>query len=259
MKPNASFVAILVVGSSSLAGCTVPTEADDDVVGVTQQAETEDNGLDTNGFTNNGFTNNGFTNNGLISTGLISNNLYSTTAFQNISWDTVTQKFFKYVVGCALSPNQTVTVTLDGVDYTFSGSLGIAPAWGTAACNAACQQRVSACVMARVNYLGQTVLISLRNSSLLTTTPAEETAFPYVEGAYYGNIFTSPQVHFACKARGNSLISRSCGPDLTHAFTQIVGNCEDVCSYQDPDDGSFSGCLDSNNNVVNDVVTVYRQ
>jgi hypothetical protein len=74
----------------------------------------------------------------------------------------------KYLVSCALTDEQTITWTdpFDGVSYSWTGGYGICPAWNEKFPTTTCQERVSACLMARVNAFGIRVPLSLRGQPL---------------------------------------------------------------------------------------------
>lgn len=95
----------------------------------------------------------------------------------------------EYLVKCAL-PSGTSLVKKDqnGVTYTFAGSLGLAPAWNTGACDTNCQEIVSACMMAHINTAGIHVplWVVAQNS---TVGWALDPAYPNQEGSFFGNIF----------------------------------------------------------------------
>ena len=65
------------------------------------------------------------------------------------------RKTIEYLVRCALPAGHKITKTYSGVTYTFAGGIGLAPEWETGACGTACQEWVSACMMAHVNTTGQ--------------------------------------------------------------------------------------------------------
>jgi hypothetical protein len=152
---------------------------------------------------------------------------------------------FKYVVGCALPVSESLTLTVQGVSYTFNGELGLAPEWGEedGSCGDSCQQWVSACVIARTDFLGQAKLISLRGDNPgLQTTASERSAYSSGEAAYYGDIFDHHHLRlYACLYPGQAQIPRVCGPSIASCGVDVVGSCDQVCGKQRAD-GSFSNC-----------------
>jgi len=160
------------------------------------------------------------------------------------------------------SMDQSISLDVDGVSYTFPGGLGLAPDWSVpgGSCDGNCIAWVSGCMLSRVNYLGQHVAVSLRGAvSELAVTEAERSSFPNPEAAYYGDVFADPQRRFACTAPGSTLISRVCGPSLPDCIMDVLGSCADVCDPPDPSDGSYANCRDDQGRIVPGAVTVYRQ
>ncbi|HEY0254501.1 MAG TPA: hypothetical protein VGC41_23395 [Kofleriaceae bacterium] len=105
-----------------------------------------------------------------------------------------------YVLKCALSSGQTLTLTdSKKVSYAFPGEIGLAPAWTTRALTLSEQRWVSACVLARVNYYGVQVALSLRgNNPVLSAGLSEITTYSAPEAGFYGNLFATNQPENAC-------------------------------------------------------------
>jgi hypothetical protein len=121
--------------------------------------------------------------------------------------DPYARQVMKRVVECALGdgtngvPAQSVT-WLDyesGQTATWHGSLGLCPDWHTAPPDAGCLERVSACVLARLNEQGKAVSISIRGWQYAGHTlpvPAGEVAtHPKPDGAFFGNLFDPAQLN----------------------------------------------------------------
>lgn len=117
--------------------------------------------------------------------------------------DPYAQTLMRYVVGCALTPAQVVTYTDTDEDdatvsMTWKGELGLCPGWNTGPANADCQQRVSACLAARVNAFGEKIPITLRGKrdsyALLPVSSTEVGLYPWQEGAFWGNLFGAANV-----------------------------------------------------------------
>ncbi len=118
--------------------------------------------------------------------------------------------------------------------------------WGQArgSCDQRCQESVSACLLARVNYLGEHIQISLRGKSrALSTTKEERETYETPEATYYGNVFLAEQRRFACLPPGATSIPRVCGPSLDGCVVDVVGACDEVCEHTSPD-GSYWNCHD---------------
>ena len=162
------------------------------------------------------------------------------------------RELLKSVVQCALAEGTQVDVTVDGNDYAFQGAFGLAPQWGQphGSCGSSCQAWVSACVIARLDYLGQPTDISMRGPHRgLTTTAEEQAAYSDREATYWGNIFASPQILRACLSPGKSQIPRVCGPSIEGCGVDVIGSCDAVCAGV-RDDGSFVRCGGANGGIT---------
>ncbi|MFS8070177.1 MAG: hypothetical protein ACMG6S_27755, partial [Byssovorax sp.] len=179
-------------------------------------------------------TNNALTNNALTNNALTNNSLSDPNA----------REVLKYIVSCALPRGAEVNFTADGVAYTYPGEIGLAPTWGQAGgtCDGKCQAWVSSCVMSRVDYLGEKVLISIRGSNpALSSTTAERSAYSIREGAYFGNIFAATTQRYACIAPGRTALTRVCGPTSSGCAVEVLGDCADMCDAPKTD-GSYPKC-----------------
>jgi hypothetical protein len=239
----ASFAAVGCVGTADEDIASVQDDLTIDN-GLTTNGLTT-NGLTTNGLTTNGLTTNGLTTNGLTTNGLTTNGLTANVLVMSALSDPNARELLKYIVSCALATNESVTFTVDAETYTFPGEIGLAPGWGEPGGNcedAYCQGWVSACVLARVDYLGATVPISIRGASpFLQTTAAERATYTEREATYYGNIFSSPMLRYACLSPGQTSDTRVCGPSLAGCVMQITGQCDVECGHVRAD-GSFPKC-----------------
>jgi hypothetical protein len=180
---------------------------------------------------------------------ITSNAITSNAITSNALKDPNARLLFKYIVSCALPPTMHVDLTIDNVDYSFPGEIGLTPKWGIpgGVCTETCQRWVSACVLARVDYLGAKVDISLRGPHAnLATSLAERAAFTVREGVYYGNIFRDPaeQERYACVAPGRKGLPRVCGPTLDGCIVDATGWCNNTCGGTLPD-GAYLDCHDS--------------
>ena len=239
-----SILPLCVVLASSVyaLGC-IAAEGDGDTntesVTSDQQPTITVNAITSNAITSNAITSNAITSNAITSNAITSNALTDPNA----------RMLFKYIVSCALPASAHVDLTIDSVDYSFPGEIGLTPKWGLpgGSCNETCQRWVSACVLARVDYLGAKVDISLRGPHAnLTASPAERAAFTVREGVYYGNIFRAPadQERYACVAPGRKGLPRVCGPTLDGCVVEATGWCNDTCGGTLPD-GAYLDCHDS--------------
>jgi hypothetical protein len=169
-----------------------------------------------------------------------------------------------YVVGCALPVGTSVTAyyTDGGVpnQITYNGEIGLAPSWTTTALTTTQQRLISGCVLARVNAIGTSVIVSLRGpSTALNVTGSEATQYAKQEGAFFGNIFQGPAFHVAaCKGSATPTATRRCAQPTgvggaTECGFSYAGLCSDVCTS-----GTyFSNCTGSNGVTYDSVVTAH--
>jgi hypothetical protein len=129
-----------------------------------------------------------------------------------------------YMLGCALTPAQSLTLTTStGTAYTFTGLLGVAPAWTTRALTLDEQRWVTGCLLARVNYFGVLVNLSMRgNLPALATTSAEAT-YTKLDGSFYGNLFDpAGPTEYACDGRADNTL-RICADVSPDGVTTMCG------------------------------------
>jgi hypothetical protein len=223
------------------------TTADDEEVAEAHQNSTIDNALIDNALIDNALIDNALIDNALIDNALIDNALIDNALIDNALTDPNARELFKYIVSCALPAGEHVHVDVEGVNYTFDGALGLAPEWGEdgGSCDEECRSWVSGCVISRLDYLGQSVLISVRGKNDgLKSTPQERAEFPHIEATYYGDIFSHPQKIFACLPPGKTSMPRVCGPSLDDCVVEVQGNCEDLCGDR-RNDGSYPNCREA--------------
>jgi hypothetical protein len=159
-------------------------------------------------------------------------------------------QLMQYTVGCALGPDQEVTVHLDGAEHRLRGEMGLAREWAEQPCDETCQGWVSACLIARINARGERVEISMRGDHpALAVDRGEAAAFPYEEATYYGSVFADSIQLNACLPEGNRELERVCG-EADDCPVQIAGSCAELC-----DDG---GCLDGAGQRHAEVVRIFR-
>ncbi|WP_437319132.1 hypothetical protein [Sorangium sp. So ce385] len=262
---NRSVFAISFLGLMSvcLPACVVEAEPSEEASETAAQEV----------FTRNAFTKNALKASALttdrVATGELTGNPLTTDAIAgssdvlNALRDPLAREFLKYAVGCALPAGQSVEVSLDGETHVFEGDVGLSPEWGRAHghCNARCQGWVSACMLARVNHLGESLPISMRGQNkALELEPAEQESFPHREGAYFGDLFAPQQLRFACRSPGSTLIRRVCGgtgADAEGCVVEVLGECDDHCGLP-ASDGSFRNCSGGDHTIPT-TVTIFRQ
>jgi hypothetical protein len=244
MKLAKPLFSVVALASLTLSACIAPGEVEESV-GEADQASLTTNSLTTNSLTTNSLTTNSLTTNSLTTNSLTTNSLTTNSLTTNALKDPASREVMKYVVGCALPSGTSVDVTVEGVDYSFDGELGLAAEWGRpgGTCGPMCQQWVSACVLSRVDYLGQPLDISVRGLHPALKTSAEETSsYTHREATYYGNIFASSMQLFACLPPGATQIPRVCGPSIDDCVADVVGECADLCVSMP--DGTYAHCRD---------------
>jgi len=193
------------------------------------------NGLAMNGLAMNGLAMNGLAMNGLAMNGLAMNGLAMNGLTGASLANPLTQKFLQYLVSCALSPQQSLTLTSGGTTYTFPGQLGLAPEWAgdRGSCDGSCQRWVSACLLARVDAAGIDREISIRGPSPgLFPSPKEISQYTQREATYFGNLFIPGQPRFLCLAPGQTEDERVCGASLADCPMTVVGSCAQDCALK---------------------------
>lgn len=122
----------------------------------------------------------------------------------------------RYLVTCALGSAQGFSFSWTDDQQrvhneTYAGQLAIEPGWASQALSPPGQRMVSACLLARVNYYGTSVTISVRSIYAPlpgATTSAEIAAYPHLEGAFWGNLFLATPWAYACHDAANADNSR---------------------------------------------------
>src|SRR3569623_459241 len=166
-----------------------------------------------------------------------------------------------YLVRCALPQGRSVTLKdQNGTGYTFGGQIGLTPQWETGTCDSNCQEQISACLMAHVNTTGQHIALWLvgDNSALGWGLSS---SYPYQEGSFFGNIFSSPPQAYYCDGEDYDLavVPGRLGANQTGApYTDPFGStaaCKKYCTASPSPYGTsgYSQCK-----TFKHVVTVYR-
>jgi hypothetical protein len=245
---SSSFSLLVIAASLSLPAGGCASVHDGDVASVSQ-ADESDNGLTENALTMNALTMNALTMNALTMNALTMNALTMNSLVNSALTDPGARTVMKYIVGCALPAGASVSAESpagSGNVYTWAGEVGLYPDWASGSCPAdTCQPWVSACVIARINAAGHVVPLSIRGAAL-TAGAAEMALYPRADAVFFGNVFTVPQVRYACTPAGGAL-TRTCGagaPAASCAAVSYLGACSSVCDTQAAD-GSWQGCWDT--------------
>ncbi|MFT3765830.1 MAG: hypothetical protein QM820_09965 [Minicystis sp.] len=266
-----TFLRILpvLVGVNLLSGCAVEQYGEDDV-GEAESALLTTNTLTTNTLTTNTLTTNTLTTNTLTTNTLTTNTLTTNGAgapvLQALSLSTpegeANRAVFHYLVTCALDPSQSVTYSYtdaQGTAHTVTetGAIGLASYWATGPLDDQGKAYVSACIATRINYYGVTVDISLRaDIDVLSanTTAYELGAYSYIEGAFWGNLFSDKPYLHSCYRDENVDHSRAAQRECAAGHVRddgrieecgaihIVGSCTNVCRKLWKDGGYYTEC-----------------
>jgi hypothetical protein len=221
------------------------------------------NGLTENGLTDSALTANGGAVDALTAGPLTGESLMNNPITSGTLDDPLTIQVLQYVVSCALGPKQSVDLTVGSQNISLQGELGLARHWGfpNGSCGKSCQEWVSACVLARLDYLGQHIDISVRGDNPhLEACPKEIKEFSEREATYYGNVFASPQQRYACLSPQQTDITRVCGSTDNGCVVNVVGSCPNFCE-KPTKDGAFQDCRagdgDKDDREWHGSVTVY--
>ena len=109
----------------------------------------------------------------------------------------------KYLASCALNENMVLTAEHQGERLEFPGGLGLAPQWFERAMTEQEQRWISACMLARTNFFGTKVMLSMRSdfpsqAPGLQTWREEDAAYTLEEATFFGNLFTDRPVAYVC-------------------------------------------------------------
>ncbi|WP_437810020.1 hypothetical protein [Sorangium sp. So ce1078] len=181
----------------------------------------------------------------------------------------------KYTVSCALDASQAFSFSwTDAAGTThnevYHGELGLADTWGDGPLGAGGKQVVSACLAARTNRYGVSVVISMRSHQdpLRHEVGREERdAYPHVEGAFWGDLFAETPYLRACYNEGSVETSRAAHRDCAAGsadgsggvepcgMIEIVGSCQDLCSKLHPPGQYYKDCQDPDSGKTRYVIT----
>jgi hypothetical protein len=126
------------------------------------------------------------------------------------------RKTVAYLVKCALAANDTLTKQdQNGVSYTFPGGLGLCPQWknGGIANDSACQEYLSACMMAHINTAGIHIPIWLDAEVPAIGWGIDPANFPFQEGSFFGNIMMTGSLASVGMPTVNAPVAYYCDGD----------------------------------------------
>lgn len=149
-----------------------------------------------------------------------------------------TRKIARYLVECALPEGATLTKKVGDETLAFQGLVGLAPEWEHGACDRDCQEWVSACLLARTNASGQSVVISIvGDHPAVGMSPAE--GFDTYEASFFGNVFKPEGQRAVCRGTGTEVtvanaVGRTCSVDPEACNLQGYDDCElePRCSFE---------------------------
>jgi hypothetical protein len=151
--------------------------------------------------------------------------------------------FASYLIRCALPSTSTIEIKKwDGALVALPGEVGMAPEWEEGQCDEACQEKVSACLLALTNDSGAHVTVEVTAPWHNTGTNHEWTVS---EAVFYGNLFLDPpeaymaagsdyaQTLLQASAVPNEIIAtnlmpRSCSAVTAMTYAEFAAN-QDAC------------------------------
>lgn len=164
------------------------------------------------------------------------------------------QHFLRHAIECALDDGDSVSNPGAG-PASFSGNLGLAPAWLVRGLTASEMRALSACLLAHVNAFGEQVSVSIRNPALLGVEPGEIAQYDFHEATFYGDLFASTPAMYVCTGqpvigeppgdRAQRVCSDSAAPGSSETLCgfELVGSCNDVCDTSTS--GNHDNCWNS--------------
>jgi len=256
---RSSIASLGILALVLVSGCAEGVDAGSEDVGEAEQALLANNSLTYNAITLNAITLNAITLNALDTYNLDEATL---DALQDIGQQgTMARMFVQYAVSCAFNSSQTFEFDWTdaygfGRHEEYQGALAIAPHWATQALGTQGEEMVSACLAARVNWYETPVAISMRApQGPLSSPPSNElTAYPDVEGAFWGNLWADEPYIYTCYNSTTVANSRShqrdcavghLNPDNSVSecgIIDIIGPCSDHCQPVNGVTGAYASC-----------------
>lgn len=129
-------------------------------------------------------------------------------------------RILTYAIQCALPPTASVRIKYRTTATTVTGVANLAPGWQSGQMTEDEQQKVTACLLARVNAKGERINISMLGPypGFDTTTSTELATYDAEEAAFFGNVFAPVPRAYMC----NSISMGICS---TRACLQPDGSC----------------------------------
>ena len=170
------FSLILIAIVLFLAICAITMEKDMDSTRQVRQEAINTSKVITDGVTLNGIGINGIGINGISMKSLSTNGLrLNTESLKAISQNARGRALLEYIAECALEEGEELLVKEDDLNYTLTGSMGLAPEWLESPLTPVGQRWMTACLLARTNFFEVPVTISMRGRhKALNTSKAEK-------------------------------------------------------------------------------------
>jgi len=186
----------------------------------------------------------------------------------NTTNTTIVKEIMPFLVSCALNATSTWTsIFEDGLSVQWAGELGLAPGLASNFMNQQEQGWVSGCLLARVNYFGKHIELSLRNTpEIIIDDSIELTDYPVFEGAFFGNLFSNDAfLNYACQGEpeAQALLEspdrkwRICTDSDNPCNMIVLGSCNDVCQNYTVNAG-YSNCV-AEGQTYNQIINVFLQ
>lgn len=169
-----------------------------------------------------------------------------------------------YLVECALPKGASIVKQVDGETILLDGLVGLAPEWQDEGCDEGCQEWVSACLLARTNVSGKTVVISLRAEHPEIGFGGAE-GYGVYEASFFGNVFDPTAERAMCRGGAEALAvagddGRTCSVDPDRCGFEAYDDCEALprCEFVSADDGMTAvDCKPEGGATTRHTISVY--
>ena len=274
MKQYDFLVALCLAVPLFSGGCAASPEKYEDDIGVSPSPALNANALNANALNANALNANALSG-GALATGSLSADALSAVQHASATGD-LSRQLLRYMVSCALDATQSVSFTWvdgDGVahDETYPGLLALAPSWASGPLSSEGRGWVSACLISRVNYFGETVTLSSRGAhASLGTSASELAAYTMEEGAFWGDVFAEIPTAYACDHEPNDAHSRDslrvCAAGYVDApgsvqscgLIQRLGSCDAACGQLSAEQ-YYTSCSVVSGQSSSSVITIFLE
>ncbi len=152
-----------------------------------------------------------------------------------------------YLIRCALPADKSISIKdYHGELVTLPGQVGLAPGWQTGSCSTACEEKVTACMLAFLNQMGKHRKITMTAGWPNNPLGTDHRNFDFVESALFGNIFISPPQAYVVSGYDHArTVTDVEAGELTSAGTLQLRSCEYAGRSANTIDeflASMSGC-----------------